>query len=1176
VPWDRHKLAVASRAVAERLESRLLLSGLPSGWSDNDVGSPPIVGSASYNNANNTFTLSGSGAGIGSSNDQLNFANYSLTGSGSITAEVNSLTNTDPAASAGVMIRADTAGSSLIAAVDLTAQNTVVFSGRSGSGFFTFAPLAVGGSLWLRVADSNGNFTGYYSTDDVTWTQIGTSEAIAMPSATVLGGIWASSNNGAALNTAVFSSVSLTQSGWSDVDIGSPSIAGSAVYDSPSDTTTISGNGADIFGAADQFNFDSTTMTGDGSAIAYVNSLTNTDGWAKAGVMIRNDNTASSAFAAVFVSPTNGIVFEWRSAAGASVNQEVSSPAGGPTPAPVGLKVTRSGSTYTGYYSTDGISWIAIGPSQTATLNTAALGGIAVTSHNVGALCTAAISSVSVGASPQPDAGVYSSSDQLFLSDLEQREVQFYWSETNASTGMVPDSASANGGGASAFSSIAATGFGLTALTVGDERGWISHANAYNRALTTINFLYNNGANVNGFFYHFLNPTTGARYGTSEVSSVDTAELMAGVLDVGQYWAGTPLQTTSLALYNRVNWPWMQQASGVFYGQWTPESGFQYGYGDFSEAVVLYLLALGSPTHPSSIASWYSWSRSPSESYGGYNYIRADDGALFTEQYPQDWFNLQGLTDKTGLNYYVNSQNATLAQRAWMMSLSSSYPDYGPNMWGWTPAAGPNGYIIWGGPPANVPVDGTVVPAAAGGSLEFNPRLTLNVLENMKQTYPADYQKYGLIDSINPYKTWSNPLVLGIDVGPTIVAAENARDNFVWNTFMQTAVAQQAVAKAFVSSTPVWYLNGSGNYNLAGDWTTSSIPNAPGAVAEFLNVPPPGQTVFTNSAVTLGTLHFNSATEYALAGTGSLTLQAAAGGNATIEVDQGTALLNLPTTLASNTIINVAPGATLVIGNPMTINSGVTLTQMGGGTVIYQSTISVAGGASVTFTNSTYAQSISMAAGATTSLTGAGTVLELNSVPTGGTLDLNNNTLLINYTGSADPIALIRAQVASGYANGLWNGVGMISSAARNNPAYAVGYADAADPGNPAGLASGTIEVKYALIGDADLNGVVNGVDYGTVAANFNKSTSNWDQGDFNYDGVVNGVDFGELAANFNKGSDAPAAAMPVTTFAAVTFSQTNSIINLTDQTKKTSITAAVLHTQQKTQPKPQRSNRHG
>ncbi len=148
--------------------------------------------------------------------------------------------------------------------------------------------------------------------------------------------------------------------GWSDQDIGSPPIAGSASYDTPSDTYTIEGNGSDIFGTSDQFNFASTTMTGDGNAIAYVNAVSDTDPWAKAGVMIRNDSSAGSAYAGLFVSAENGVAFEWRATGNATTDQEISSPAGGPTPAPVGLKLTRSGNNFTGFYSTDGINWIQV------------------------------------------------------------------------------------------------------------------------------------------------------------------------------------------------------------------------------------------------------------------------------------------------------------------------------------------------------------------------------------------------------------------------------------------------------------------------------------------------------------------------------------------------------------------------------------------------------------------------------------------------------------------------------------------------------------------------------------------------------------------------------------------------------------------------------------------------
>ncbi len=290
---------------------------LPNGWSDADIGAPPLPGSAGYNYASNQFTLTGAGTGVAGSADQLNFLSYPMTGDGSFTALLNSQSGVNPSAAsaAGVMIRSDTTAGSLVAAIELTAQSNVEFIWRSlaGSSASATAPVLAAASLWLRLSDSSNSFSAYFSTDDINWTQVGSTQAIAMPSAVTLAGLFAFSASTTAENTAVFSSASLLRGGWSDLDIGSPALAGSTEYDSPSDTYTIQGNGSDIWGTADQFNFASTTMTGNGSAIAYVDSITDTDPWAKAGVMIRNDNTAGSAFAAVLVSPTSGITFEWRS-----------------------------------------------------------------------------------------------------------------------------------------------------------------------------------------------------------------------------------------------------------------------------------------------------------------------------------------------------------------------------------------------------------------------------------------------------------------------------------------------------------------------------------------------------------------------------------------------------------------------------------------------------------------------------------------------------------------------------------------------------------------------------------------------------------------------------------------------------------------------------------------------
>ena len=161
---------------------------------------------------------------------------------------------------------------------------------------------------------------------------------------------------------------------------------------------------------------------------------------------------------------------------------------------------------------------------------------------------------------------------------------------------------------------------------------------------------------------------------------------------------------------------------------------------------------------------------------------------------------------------------------------------------------------------------------------------------------------------------------------------------------------------------------------------------------------------------------------------------------------------------------------------------------------------------------------------------------------------MQTNTLLIDYgnpvDGTADPAASIRAQLVSGYASGHWNGVGINSSAIGSNTHYGVGYADSADPGNPAGLAPGTLEVKYTLNGDANLDGVVNGTDFGILAANFGQQAAAWDKGDFNYDGVVNGSDFGALAANFGQESNGGAVELPASDYAALdAFASANGLL---------------------------------
>ena len=364
--------------------------------------------------------------------------------------------------------------------------------------------------------------------------------------------------------------------------------------------------------------------------------------------------------------------------------------------------------------------------------------------------------------------------------------------------------------------------------------------------------------------------------------------------------------------------------------------------------------------------------------------------------------------------------------------------------------------------------------------------------------------------------------------GPSQFAAynnngESGSDIEVNNLTITSAVAPQQ-----------WISPTSGNWNLLSNWS-GVVPNGVGAEADFFGAATSNSTVYTDSAITVGTINFNNANLYEITGTGSLTLQASTG-DAEVIVQQGTQEINIPTTVASNTVFNVATGATLIIANPLTIDSGKSVSSSGNGTVNYESIVTVQSNASIDFANSTKAYMLSVASSGKASITSStgNVVVTVDNLVNSGTVDVANNELVVNYAGGGDPIASIRAELASGYAGGAWNGPGIDSSvAAINHLSYGLGYADSADPGNPAGLASGTIEIKYTLLGDANLNGTVDGTDFGILAANFNKGVTGWDQGDFNYDNVVDGTDFGLMAANFNKGASGAAAWQAVVAFAA-------------------------------------------
>lgn len=396
----------------------------------------------------------------------------------------------------------------------------------------------------------------------------------------------------------------------------------------------------------------------------------------------------------------------------------------------------------------------------------------------------------SAAAPPQTDAA--------FLEDLSRREFRFFWEQADPKTGLVADRAGADGTSRGGVASVAATGFGLSALCLGAERGWIAPGQARARAKLTLRFLLQSAPQEHGFFYHFLDRTTGARAWKSEVSTIDTALLLAGVLTARRCFEGdAEVGLLAEALYERVDFPWMLKGKPPLLSMgWKPETGFIAARWDaYSEHMILDLLAIGSPSHPIPAKTWDGWRRDL-VTYSTYTYI-AGDKPLFIHQYSHAYVDFRGKRDGHGIDYFENSVTATRAQRQFFIDLAKEFPAYSKDVWGLTASDSARGYIAWGAPPRDAAIDGTVVPCAAGGSLMFTPEESLSALREMKSRWGGKiYGRYGFADAFNPATGWTSPDVIGIDLGITLLSAENLRDGKIWSWFMKNPEIASAMTKA--------------------------------------------------------------------------------------------------------------------------------------------------------------------------------------------------------------------------------------------------------------------------------------------------------------------------------------------------------------------------------------------
>jgi hypothetical protein len=385
--------------------------------------------------------------------------------------------------------------------------------------------------------------------------------------------------------------------------------------------------------------------------------------------------------------------------------------------------------------------------------------------------------------------------DEALLDDLERAAFDFFWNEADPVSGLIRDRADANGGGTRTKASIAATGFGLTALCIGHERRYRSRSEIEKRVKQTLHFLAQKTPSENGLFYHFMDHTTGVRFRTSEVSPIDTAILLCGALTCRQQFPNAEIQRDATTLYHRVDWNWALNGGDTFALAWTPEQGFnRFRWDAYCESMMLYLLAMGSPTHPIPPESWHAIRR-PKMVYAGHEYISIP-APLFVHQFSHAWFDFRDKHDDYA-NYFENSIVACRAHREFCTSLSHHFPSYSEDIWGITASDSTRGYVAWGGPPLLGPVDGSVVPAASAGSLPFIFSESLAVLHALRSRYGKQtWRKYGFVDAFNPMTGWASKDVLGIDVGISMVMAENARSQYVWNTFMRNPEVELAMGRA--------------------------------------------------------------------------------------------------------------------------------------------------------------------------------------------------------------------------------------------------------------------------------------------------------------------------------------------------------------------------------------------
>jgi len=418
--------------------------------------------------------------------------------------------------------------------------------------------------------------------------------------------------------------------------------------------------------------------------------------------------------------------------------------------------------------------------------------------------------------------------DNAFFDSLSRNTFNFFWERADSVTGNQPDRWPSK-----SFSSIAATGFGLTSYLIGVNKGYISREQAAERVLRTLRFFNHSKkghdtsgvTGYRGFFYHFIDMRTGLRYEKVELSTIDTGLLMAGILSCQSFFdqespIENSIRSVSDSLFLAVEWDWAMNGNNTMSMGWHPERGFlDARWRGYNEGMILYVMGLGSHTHPIPEGSWKAWT----DSYQWGNYHGQEHvnfGPLFGHQYSHMFIDFKGIQDdymrEKGIDYFENSRRATLANRQYCITNPAGWVGYSKNVWGLTACDGPgnseksnpniafDGYSARGAAQWYVRDDGTIAPTAVGGSVPFAPEVCLDALRALRSVDGGKvYGQYGFRDAFNlsiinkdGTQGWVDPDYLGIDQGPILIQLENHRSHFVWDLMKKNKYIVEGLKKA--------------------------------------------------------------------------------------------------------------------------------------------------------------------------------------------------------------------------------------------------------------------------------------------------------------------------------------------------------------------------------------------